>query len=169
MPTIEIAIFEADVFEINQDDFEMAIIMDPILESHRALFIDEIEHHVGTILHLGNPEFKGDDGWIWGNKLISTEEKEVVIPVVDPNDPTDNWGANQQYGFQWENAFRQEIDRLLRMGIQHSRINKIGFLTDYQFGPEKGSKRIVYTIEEFWEIHDQEKLVLNTFYEMYRE
>lgn len=38
---------------------------------------------------------------------------------------------------------------------------------DYQFGPENGKRKIIYTITDFWTLHDKEGLGLNTLYKMY--
>lgn len=172
MPTIEIAIYESEEIEIDQNRFRMAILKDDKLISHRGLFIDEFKNKNGVMLHLGNEEFKNYEGIFWGNELIdwdATDNDEIEIPQVDVNDPTDNWGANQQYVFQFNSEFRTEIDKLLKIAISKSKINKVSFLTDYQFGPEIGKKRIIYSIKEFWETHDSEKLTFNTIYEMYNE
>lgn len=171
MPTIEIAIFESDEIEIDPNDYRMAIQIDTELVSHRGLFMDELKGSDGIMLHLGNEALKNSDGGFWGSDLIdwdSTENEEIEIPIVDVNDPTDNWGANQQYVFQFHSAFRTEIDKLLKLAIRQSTIRKIGILTDYQFGPEIGKKRVLYSIKEFWDTHDSEKLTFNTFYEMYK-
>jgi len=172
MPTIEIAIYESEILEIDQDEYRMAIMKDDKLISHRGFFFDEFKNQNGVMLHLGNEKFKKYEGIFWGSELIdwdSTDNNDIEIPQVDVNDPADKWGANQQYVFQLNSEFRTEIDKLLKIAINRSKVNKIGFLTDYQFGPEIGKKRIVYTIKEFWEIHDSEKLVFNTIYEMYKE
>lgn len=172
MPTIEIAIYESKKIEIDKDEFRMAILKDDKLISHRGLFINEFENKSGVMLHLGNEEFKNYDGLFWGNELIdwdTTDNDKIEIPQVDVNDPADKWGANQQYVFQFNSEFKTEIDKLLKIAIDKSKSSKIGFLTDYQFGPEIGKKRIVYSIKEFWETHDTEKLIFNTIYEMYRK
>ena len=172
MPTIEIAIYDSEEFEIDPSEYRMAIQIDNELVSHRGLFIDELREKIGIMLHLGNSDLKNSDGGFWASDLIdwkSTENDEIKIPQVDLNDPTGNWGRNQQYVFQFNSEFRTEIDKLLKISVSKSKISKIGFLTDYQFGPEVGKKRIIYSIKEFWETHDSGKLIFNTIYEMYKE
>ena len=172
MPTIEIAIFESEEIKIDPNDYRMAIQIDNKLISHRGLFIDELRGKNGVMLHLGNEDFKNNDGGFWGSDLIdwdSTDNEEIEVSTVDKNGLVNNLGANQQYVFQLKPEFKTEIDKLLRMAVNNSRINKIGFITDYQFGPEFGKKRILYSIKEFWHTHDTEKLFFNTIYEMYKE
>jgi len=168
MPTIEIPIYESENLQIDTSKFKLAILISNELVGHRGLFIDEFESQKGTMLHLGNPEFKDDDGMFWGSKLIDWKSKKNSVQTSEINE-TDNPVVNQQYVFQLNPKFRYEIDRLLKIGIANSKINKISFLTDYQLGPEKESKRAVYSISDFWEIHDNEKLVFNTMYDIYQE
>lgn len=171
MPTIEIAIFEGENLRIDRDKFQMAIMIDNKLVSHRGLFIQEFENQNGIMLHLGNSEFKESDEVFFGGDLIdwsSTDNNEIQVPKVAIENQCDNWGANQQNEFQFNPEYRTEIEELLKIGINKSKVKRIGFLTDYQFGPEEGRKEIVYSIKEFWKIHDTENLVFNTIYEMYQ-
>ncbi|MCG8386422.1 MAG: hypothetical protein MJA30_12825 [Cytophagales bacterium] len=72
MPTIEIASIKASHLNIDQTDFELAILEEPKLEGHRGLFYDFLLENEGTILHLGNPEFVGDlDGAFFAGQLIN--------------------------------------------------------------------------------------------------
>lgn len=171
MPTVEIAIFDADKVEIDLNDYRMAIRVDHKLSSHGGLFVDEFDGQDGVMLHLGNEDFKEEDFGFWGSDLIdwdSTDNDEIEIPIIDTNKTENDWGAGQEYLYQFDVYFRIEIDKLLRMAIRQTRSNKIAFLTEYQFGPKNGSKRIVYSIREFWELHDEQKLTFNTMYEMYK-
>jgi hypothetical protein len=95
------------------------------------------------------------------------EPSDIIIPEVDPKDPTDNSGENQQFRFKFLKKFKPDIDTLLKIALEKSPIKKVCFLTDYQFGPEKASTEIIYTISDFWKQHDDEGLHLNTMYEMY--
>lgn len=60
MPTIEIVSLKSNGLEINQEDFNVAIIEENILESHRGLFYDLLSKQQGTIVHIGNPDYKYD-------------------------------------------------------------------------------------------------------------
>ena len=170
MPTIEIISINSTGLELNQDDFDIAIIEEKKLISHRGLFYKELKKQNGVIIHVGNPDMKNDkDGGFFAGQIIDWdfEPCDLVIPEVDSNDPTDNWGANQQYLFKFLDKYKNDIDKLLKIALDSSPIKKVGFLTDYQFGPENGKTEIIYTISDFWTEHDNNGLCLNTMYEMY--
>ena len=58
MPTIEIASINST--GLDQADFNVAIIEENKLESHRGLFYDLLREQNGAIVHIGNPDFKAD-------------------------------------------------------------------------------------------------------------
>lgn len=68
MPTIEIASFSSTRLGLNQADFDVAIIEENKLESHRGLFYDLLRQQNGIIVHIGNPDFKNnkEDGYFAG-------------------------------------------------------------------------------------------------------
>ena len=55
----------------------------------------------------------------------------------------------------------------MNWALDHSPIKRVMFLTDYQFSPENARVEIIYTINDFWAIHDSNGLGLNTMYELY--
>ncbi len=170
MPTIEIASINSNGLGLNQADFDVAIIEENKLNSHRGLFYDLLRQQNGAIVHIGNPEFKDDkEGGFFGGQIIDwgSEPTEIFFLVSDPNDPTDNRGANQQFTFKFLDKYQEDIDRLLKIALDNSPIKKVCFLTDYQFGPEKGSIETIYTISDFWTLHDKDGLTLNTMYELF--
>ena len=170
MPTIEIASINSAGLGLNQSDFDIAIIEENKLESHRGLFYDLLRQQDGVIVHIGNPDFKDNkDGGFFAGAIVdwSFEPVEIVWPEFDPDDPTNNRGANQQFRFKFLDQYKPEIDKLLKIALDKSPIKKVYFLTDYQFGPENGKTEIIYTITDFWTQHDNEGLGLNTLYEMY--
>jgi hypothetical protein len=170
MPTIEIASINSTGLGLNQADFDVAIIEENKLESHRGLFYDLLRQQNGVIVHIGNPDFKDDkEGVFFAGQIIDWdfELTEIYLPEFDENDSTDNRGANQQFRFKFFNQYKTDIDNLLKIALDSSPIKKVCFLTDYQFGPENGKTEIIYTITDFWTQHDKEGLGLNTLYEMY--
>lgn len=171
MPTIEIASINAIGLGLNQADFEVAIIEENILVSHRGLFYDTLKQQKGVLVHIGNPEFKyANEGGFFAGLLIDWGgdlNDEIVIPENNLDDLVQDSGANQQFTFKFLSAYKLDIDKLLRIALEKSPIKKVYFLSDYQFGPEEGSIEIIYTIKDFWELHDGEGLKLNTLYEMY--
>ena len=167
MPTIEIVSINSKELGLNQIDFDVAIIEEKKLNSHRGLFCDLLRHQEGVIIHIGNPDFKDDkDGFFFAGMIIDWdfEPCDMILPEIDFRHPT---GANQQFRFKFLEQYKNDIDKLLKIALANSPIKKIYFLTDYQFGPEKWNIEIVYTISDFWTKHDKDGLNLNTMYEMY--
>lgn len=148
MPTIEIASINSTGLDLNQGDFEVAIIEENKLESHRGLFYDFLLKQNGTITHIGNPDFKTDkkSGFFAGQ-------------IVD-------WKFDSDDNFQFRQENRDDIKRLLQIAMSKSPDQKIYFLTDYQFGPEVAEFKTVEGLMTFWEKHDKAGLRLNTLYEI---
>lgn len=170
MPTIEVVSIDSTGLGLNQSDFEVAIIEENKLESHRGLFYDCLKKQKGVIVHVGNPDMKGDrQGGFFAGGIIdwSFDPEEIDVHVFDPDDTTDHRGANQQFKFKFLEKYKSDIDKLLKIALDNSPIKKVCFLTDYQFGPENGKIEINYTISDFWTRHDNDGLNLNTLYEMY--
>ena len=172
MPTVEIASINSTGLGLNQADFDIAIIEESKLESHRGLFYDFLRQQKGVIIHIGNPDFKYNkkEGFFAGEIIDwSFEPGTLIIPEYDPINPTSKRGANQEYGFKFIDQYRSDLDKLLKIALDKSPIKKIYFLSDCQFGPEKESFEIICTLTDFWERHDREGLVFNTIYELYEE
>lgn len=171
MPTIEIASINATGIGLNQSDFEVAIIEENKLESHRGLFYDLLQKQNGTIVHIGNPDFKNDkDGGFFGGAIIDwnfSSNENVIIPAINSDGTGWDGAADQQILFKFQNKYKPDIDKLLKTALDRSPIKRIYFLTDYQFGPKKEKVEIVYTISDFWSQHDKEGLRFNTLYEMF--
>ncbi len=170
MPTKEIASINSTGLDLIQADFDIAIIEENKLESHRGLFYDFLRKQKGVIIHIGNPDFKNNkESGFFAGEIIdwSFEPVSLIIPEYDPNDLPFNAGTNQEYGFKFIDQYKSEIDKLLKIALDRSPIKKVCFLTDCQFGPEKESFEIIYTITDFWARHDAEGLVFNTMYELY--
>ena len=170
MPTIEIISFNAKKLQLNQSDFAVAIIEENKLISHRGLFYDLLRKQNGVIIHIGNPDLKDDKEYgFFAGQIIDWdyEPAEIYIPEFDKNNPKDNLGANQQFKFKFLNQFKPDIDKLLKIALDKSPVNKVCFLTDYQFGPKKEKIETIYTIYDFWTQHDNKGLSLNTMYEIY--
>ena len=103
MPTIEIASINSTGLYLEQTDFDVAIIEENKLESHRGLFYDLLRQQKGVIVHIGNPDFKDEkEGGFFAGAIVdwSVDENEyITIPVNDTDDPIYDSGANQQYIF----------------------------------------------------------------------
>ena len=170
MPTLEIASLDSKGLGLNQEDFDVAIIEENRLESHRGLFYDFLRQQNGVIIHIGNPDLKIDkEGGFFAGEIIdwNFEPTENSLPNFDENELTDNDGANQQLKFKFLDQYTDDVDKLLKIALDKSPIKKVYLLTDYQFGPENGHTEIIYSIKDFWTQHNSDGLRLNTLYEMY--
>lgn len=171
MPTIEIASINAAGLGLNQADFEVAILEENKLESHRSLFYDLLRVQQGAIVHIGNPNFKNNtDGGFYAGGIIDwslDEQAYIYIPDDAAGEASAGTGANQQFMFKFLDAYKPDIDALLKVALDKSPLKKIVFLTDYQFGPENGRVEAIATISAFWAQHDAEGLRLNTLYEIF--
>jgi hypothetical protein len=148
MPTIEIASVNSSGLDLNQEDFEVAIIEENKLESHRGLFYDFLIKQQGTIIHIGNPDMKNvkDGGYFAGD-------------IID-------WDFDSETKFQFRTEYIKDLNRILQIAFEKSPDHKVYFLTDYQFGREKSNLTEVYNLTDFWKEHDSYGLNLNTLYEM---
>jgi hypothetical protein len=165
MPTIEIVSVNATDIGLTQLDFQVAIIEEYKLEGHRSLFYDHLLQYQGTIVHIGNPDFRTDkDNGFFAGHLIDWEidsKRTIIIPQGTET------GKNQQYQFKFLDYFRADIEKILEVALDRSPDRRVLFLTDYQFGPETAEFEIIYTIMDFWSLHDKDGLRFNTLYEMY--
>jgi len=171
MPTIEIVSINSSGLELKQVDFEVAIIEEDKLISHRGLFYKIMKKQNGVIVHIGNPDFKNDkEGGFFAGAIVDWNVdpcEYIYIPENSSEELIFDTGANQQFVYKFLDQYKHDIDKLLKIALEKSPIKRIWFLTDYQFGPEKEEIEIIYTIKDFWNKHDTEGLRFNTMYEMY--
>ena len=170
MPTVEIASLNSKGLGLSQDDFEVAILEENRLKSHRRRFCKLLQKENGTIIHIGNPEIIGDKKNIFfAGEIIDWEFEPVemlYLPIFTGINADFEGGANQQIRFKFLSQFRQDIDRILKTALEKSPIKKCYFFTDYYFGPENERLDPIKTIRNLWQRHDQEGLVFNTMYEL---
>jgi hypothetical protein len=87
MPTVEIASVQSSGLGLNQADFDVAIIQENKLISHRSLFYDLLRKEKGVIIHIGNTDFKQDkDREFYAGGIIDwslDENKHIIIPEYD--------------------------------------------------------------------------------------
>lgn len=170
MPTIEIVSVNSTGMNLNQKDYEFAIIEENKLVSHRGLFKKFLKKQKGVIVHLGDPDFKEEkDGFFWGGELIDWDFEPVKIsfPFCDSANHIFESGADQKLKFKILDKYKTDVDKLLRKALNCSPLKKSYFLTDYQFGPEREKIEVNYSINDFWTEHDKEGLRFNTLYEFY--
>ena len=164
MPTIEIISLGADKIGLNQDDFQVAIIEDTQMESDRGLFYDYLKPQKGTIVHIGNPDFKMDkEGGFFAGKIIYWDFEPTLVQI--PNFDKEETGSNQQFKFQFLVDYQIDVAKILIISLESSPVQEAYFLTDYQFGPEIAKMKDL-KISEFWTLHDSKGLTWNTLYKL---
>lgn len=164
MPTIEIVSVGASRLNLNQSNFEIALIEENKIKSHRGLFYYWLIHKEGVIVHLGNSEFKEDkNGGFFAGELIdwSFEPTSIELPNFDKGET----GANQISGFRFLTDYQIEIALILEKAISASPEHTAYFLTDIQFGADEG-ETVEKSLSDFWTLHDTEGLKWNTLYKL---
>jgi len=167
MPTIEIASVNSSGLNLRQEDYEVTIIENTELKSHRSLFNDFLKGRNGTMIHVGNPDYRDcKNNLFYAGSLIDWEFDPVEVNYY-PHFDDENYqgGGNQQIRFKFLDQFRKDIDNLLKAALESSPINKGFLLSDYYFGPDKQSEGNVFHINELWLHHDEKGLMFNTMYE----
>lgn len=169
MPTIEIASINSTGLNLNQHDFAVAIIEQNKLHSHRGMFSDLLKKEEGVLVHIGNPEFKEDkDGAFFAGQIINWDFKPTnkIVAVVNSTDAEYDLLISQQFQFQFDEEYKKDISKLMELALSSSSLNKIYFLTDYQFGPVGATKESGNNIADFWDKHDNNGLIFNRLYEI---
>lgn len=150
MPTIEIVSLKSKGLNLNQDLYNIAIIEEKErLESHRGLFYQMLIEESGVIVHLGNSEFRYDnEGGFWAGELLDWDNMDTISK------------------FFFLDKYKKDVNSILETAIEKSPVSKIYFLTDCQTG-NKPDIINVFSVENFWKLHDNIGLRINTLYEMY--
>jgi hypothetical protein len=164
MPTIEIVSIGADKLGLNQNDFDIAIIEENKLISHRGLFNDFLKSQNGVIIHIGNPDLKNDTECGFFAGLIidwDFEPGHIEIPDFDKGEN----GSNQNFRFKLLLDYQIEIAKIIKIGFLKSPTKDLFFLTDYQFGPENAAIKEI-KLKDFWVQHDNEGLEWNVLYKL---
>jgi hypothetical protein len=164
MPTIEIVSIGADKLGLDLNDFDIAIIEENKLISHRGLFYNFLKNQNGIIVHIGNPEFKSEKiGIFFAGQIIDWdfEPGYIEIPDFDKGET----GSNQNFRFKFLLDYQIEIAKIINIGFQKSPTKDLYFLTDYQFGPETAITKEIY-VKDFWIQHDNEGLEWNVLYKL---
>jgi hypothetical protein len=165
MPTIEIVSINSTDLGLNQANFDIAIIEENKLESHRGLFYDFLRKQKGIIIHIGNPDFKEDkvDGFFAGQIVDWSFQSDEEL-LINSDIEIEKEEEVPQQRFKFIDKYKSDIDRLLQASMKGSPNFKVYFLTDYQFGPEQETFEITKTIIDFWTLHEKNGLKLNTLY-----
>lgn len=168
MPTIEIVSINSTGLGLNQADFDIAIIEESKLESHRGLFYDFLRKQKGVIIHIGNPDFKEDKkSGFFAGQIVDWSFKSEEELLISSDSGVENQEEVQQQRFKFKDKYKSNIDRLLQASKKGSPNNKLYFLTDYQFGPKQETFELANSIIDFWTLHDKKGLKFNTLYEIH--
>lgn len=166
MPTIEIASVNSPGINLRQEDYKVTIIENRQLKSHRPLFNDFLKDQNGTMIHVGNPDYRDcQNNLFYAGAIIDWEFEPVEVnyyPSID--DETYEGGGNQQMRFKFLEQFRKDIDNLMRAALDSSPVQKGFLFSNYHFGPEKEIKEVGLCISDLWLHHDENGLVFNTIY-----
>ena len=149
-----------------QKDFQVAIEVEEVLISHRGLFSGYLKNLNGVIIHFGNPEFRENrTNGFFASELLEWEiEPQTHIKELILNEHKKD--LQREDRFRFLDRFTQDFQIILEAAIKNSPYGKALFLSDIQFGPEPALISTNYSIESFWETHDQYGLAFNTLYEI---
>lgn len=135
MPTIEIASISSKGLGLNQADFDVAIIEETKLKSHRGVFYDLLRQQRGVIVHIGNPNHKDNkSGGFFAGGIVdwSLDPSDYIyIPANDSADQDFDDGADQKFILKFLDQYKPDIEKLLKIALDKSPIGKACFLTDY--------------------------------------
>jgi hypothetical protein len=164
MPTIEIVSVGASELKLDQSKYEIALIEESKLESHRGLFYDWLLEQKGVIVHLGNPAFKEDkEGGFFAGQIIDWDFEPATIEL--PRFEKGETGAKQISQFKFLTDYQIEVALLLENAINASPEHLAYFLTDIQLGADNGEMEDM-NLTDFWTVHDTEGLKWNTLYKL---
>lgn len=164
MPTIEIVSVGANELKLDQSNFKIALIEENKLESHRGLFYDWLIEQEGIMVHLGNPDFKEDkEGGFFAGQIIDWDFEPTWIDL--PNFDKGETGANQVSHFKFLAEYQVEVALIIEEAINASPEHLVYFLTDIQFGADKG-EIVKMNLRDFMALHDTEGLRWNTLYKL---
>lgn len=163
MPTIEIISVNANRKILRQEDYDIALIEEDKLVSHRSIFYEYLKTLNGIMVHIGNLDMKYDKEYgFFAGKIINWDfstNKEIVIPNIDD----EKNGADQDEYFQFLDVFKNEIEQIIFKYIELSPNSTALFLTDYQFGSSKPMRKYI-NLSNFWKEYNEYGLRWNTLY-----
>jgi hypothetical protein len=146
MPTIEIISLDCNKLGVDQEMFNVAIIEEHELISHRGLFYKFLQKYKGTIMHIGNPEFKKEfNGGFWGSDLI-------------------DWEFDNNNNFRFEEKYKTDFINLMELAVEKSPFSQAFFLTDIQANDPEPKYRNIKSISNFFKLYEHEGLEWNTLY-----
>lgn len=149
MPSIEIISIDPDNSIYQEENYKFAIqVENDKIESHRGLFYDFLKNLKGTIIHLGNSEFKKsqNEGFFAGNLI--------------------NWENEVKNDFKFLQEFEVDLKNLIKLAQKNSTKKTIYFLSDYQFSKRKPKLIENLTLKDFFKLYDKKGLEFNRIYQI---
>lgn len=128
------------------------------LVSHRKphpLFQAEFDALTGCIYHLLNPTES------WDAYLLLDTSLECMERAPEPDEDSIIWSLS----FRAEYA--PAVHSLLETLLEASPVGQVLFTSDYQFGPERRRYTEPLTLEQFWALHEEDRLHMNALYPLY--
>lgn len=147
MPSIEIISIDSDNSIYQEENYKFAIqVENDKIKSHRGLFYDFLKNLKGTIIHLGNSEFKKsqNEGFFAGNLI--------------------NWENEVKNDFKFLQEFEVDLKNLIKLAQKNSTKKTIYFLSDYQFSKRKPKLIENLTLKDFFKLYDEKGLEFNRIY-----
>lgn len=169
MPTIEIICLGAKTLPALPTFNSFGWLAERELKSHRGIFQPVFNTVTGFIVHLVNKgyELPEHDGGLFAGDLIQWGQGIVIIPELDSELGEDQWhGENQIHGFQFIPEVVPELRQLMKIMRDHSPENGLYFSTDLQFGPDPPREYFGYSLDGFFEEHDEQGLEFNSLYHL---
>jgi hypothetical protein len=158
VPSIEIVCIGQ--FEISQfDNLPFLVEAENRLVSHRKphpLFQKKLDALQGCIYHLLNPTES------WDAYLLLDTSIELMKRAPEPDEDS----LIQALRFRPEYA--PAVHAFLKTLLEASPVGQVMFTSDYQFGPEGRLYTNPFTLNEFWSLHDADRLHLNALYPLHR-
>jgi len=152
MPSIEI-ICVGQLDPVDFEDLPFAVESGTELKSHRIpkpLFRRDFGALTGCIYHLGNPDLKTQrTGRIFfAYDLLSDHSRSASRPRF----------------LEFRPDVMPAVHGLLGSLIESSPVRRLLFTSDWQFGPGRPYRSPIVTLDEFWALHNSQRLRLNAAY-----
>jgi hypothetical protein len=151
MPSIEVAcVGQEQPSQFGTLSF--AIESESLMKSHRSpkpLFQSDFDAMTGRLYHFGNPDLRNNDGGLFfAYDLMSRAAAE----------------ADSIRFLEFSEEFRPDVRLVLETLAASSPVGRLLFTSDWQFGPAEATRFGPITLAEFWRLHDQRRLLLNSAY-----
>ena len=149
MPSIEIlAVGHSRLVAF--DKLPFAVEPDQTRRSHRSpsRFQRDFDQLTGVLYHLGNPSLKADrhGRCFFAYQLLSRESQQEATFL------------------EFRPEYLPHLRSLLAELLEESPAHRLVFTSDWQFGPEWTKYESEQSLDQFWNLHDSRRLLLNALY-----